>query len=109
LKILVSPQECTPHDLAIDQFLVQHGARLSLSETLERYGRVQAKPDEPALEAIKCERRSPKAEVEGRGKYEGRGARAEVEGEREVRRPRGEVDQRSAKGERRGAKAEGAD
>jgi hypothetical protein len=49
LKVLVLPQECTPHDLAIDQFLVQHGARLSLSETLERYGRVQAKPCEPAL------------------------------------------------------------
>ena len=49
IKILVSPQECTPHDLQIDEFLLRNGARLSLSDTLERYGRVQAKPDEPFL------------------------------------------------------------
>lgn len=49
VKILVTPQESTPQDLAIDQFLLAHGARLPLAQTLERYGRVQAKPDEPAL------------------------------------------------------------
>jgi phage gp29-like protein len=49
LKILVTPQECTPHDLAINQFLLQHGAKLSLSETMERYGRVQARPGEQTL------------------------------------------------------------
>ncbi len=49
LKILVTPQECTPHDLAIDQFLLQSGVKLSLSETQERYGRVQARPGELAL------------------------------------------------------------
>jgi hypothetical protein len=49
VKILVTPQECTPHDLAVDRFLVEHGARLSISETLERYGRAQAKPAESYL------------------------------------------------------------
>lgn len=53
LKILVTPQECTPHDLQIDQFLVAHGARLSLTEAMERYGRVQAKPGELALVHVK--------------------------------------------------------
>ncbi|HEX7859001.1 MAG TPA: DUF935 family protein [Verrucomicrobiae bacterium] len=50
IKILVTPQESTPQDLAIDQFLIAHGARLPLAQTLERYGRVQAKHDEPALQ-----------------------------------------------------------
>jgi hypothetical protein len=45
----VTPEERTPHDLAVDQFLVQHGAHLSITESLERYGRAEAKPGEPAL------------------------------------------------------------
>jgi hypothetical protein len=60
IKILVTPQECTPHDLAIDQFLVAHGARLSLNETMERYGRVQARPEEEALGNANGEVRSSK-------------------------------------------------
>lgn len=50
LRILVTPRECTPHDLAIDEFLLAHGARLSLSDMLERYGRTQAQTGEPYLE-----------------------------------------------------------
>jgi hypothetical protein len=64
VKILVTPEERTPQDLAVDQFLVEHGARLSINEALERYGRAEARPGEPALE------RSPK--------YEGRSAAAEM-------------------------------
>jgi hypothetical protein len=52
IKILVSPKEGTPHDLAIDQFLLQHGTKLSLSDTLERYGRAPAEQDEPVLEIV---------------------------------------------------------
>ena len=61
IKILVSPQECTPHDLQVDEFLIRNGARLSLAATLERYGRVEAKADEPAISAsAKDEVRRPK-------------------------------------------------
>lgn len=52
MKILVAPKECTPNDLAIDEFLVRHGARLSLAKTLERYGRAPARGGEPALEIL---------------------------------------------------------
>jgi hypothetical protein len=58
VKILVTPEERTPEDLAVDQFLVQHGARLSITESLERYGRAEAKPGEPAL-SIGGERVAP--------------------------------------------------
>ncbi len=51
VKILVTPEERTPHDLAVDQFLVDHGAKLSIAETLERYGRGEAKPGEDWLNA----------------------------------------------------------
>ena len=51
IKLLVSPRECTPHDLAVDEFLIKHGARLSLARTLEHYGRAPAAPHEPALSA----------------------------------------------------------
>jgi hypothetical protein len=51
IKILVSPKEGTPHDLAIDEFLLRHGGKLSLSDTMERYGRAPADADEPALSA----------------------------------------------------------
>jgi hypothetical protein len=51
VKILVTPEERTPQDLAVDQFLVSHGAKLSITEALERYGRAEAKPGEPFLSA----------------------------------------------------------
>src|SRR5688500_9885297 len=39
VKVLVSPRECTTGDLQIDEFLVRHGAPLSIRETMTRYGR----------------------------------------------------------------------
>ena len=39
VKVLVSPRECTPGDLQIDEFLIRHGAPLSIRETMTRYGR----------------------------------------------------------------------
>jgi hypothetical protein len=51
IKIQVTPKEGTAQDLAIDQFLLQHGAKLSLPKTLERYGRAPANDNEPALVA----------------------------------------------------------
>lgn len=39
VKVLVSPRECTTGDLQVDEFLLRHGAPLSLEATLSRYGR----------------------------------------------------------------------
>src|SRR5688572_23242733 len=39
VKVLVSPRECTTGDLQIDEFLIRHGAPLSIRETMTRYGR----------------------------------------------------------------------
>ena len=39
VKVLVSPRECTTADLQIDEFLIGHGAPLSIRETMTRYGR----------------------------------------------------------------------
>ena len=49
VKVLVSPRECTTGDLQIDEFLLRHGAPLSLQDTLNRYGRSLPKPGETAL------------------------------------------------------------
>jgi hypothetical protein len=49
IRILVTPQEATAQDLAIDQFLISQGAKLSLTKTLQRYGRAPASPDEKLL------------------------------------------------------------
>jgi hypothetical protein len=57
IKILVSPKEGTAHDLAIDEFFLRHGAKLSLSDTMERYGRAPADKGEPALSADGSSRR----------------------------------------------------
>ena len=46
VKILTSPRECTTHDLQVDEFLLRHGAPLSLEATLHRYGRTAARPGE---------------------------------------------------------------
>jgi hypothetical protein len=52
VKVLVSPRECTTGDLQIDEFLLRHGAPLSLQETLNRYGRSLPKPGETALVGV---------------------------------------------------------
>jgi hypothetical protein len=44
INILISPQTYTAQDLAIDQFLTEHGAALSQSRALERYNRAPAEP-----------------------------------------------------------------
>jgi hypothetical protein len=49
VKVLVSPRECTTGDLQIDEFLLRHGAPLSLQDTLSRYGRSLPRPGETAL------------------------------------------------------------
>ena len=46
VKVLISPRECTTHDLQVDEFLLRHGAPLSLEATLHRYGRTAARPGE---------------------------------------------------------------
>jgi hypothetical protein len=52
INILVSPQAYTAQDLAIDQFLTEHGAALSQSRALQRYNRTPAEPGEPLLTPI---------------------------------------------------------
>jgi hypothetical protein len=46
VKVLSSPRECTATDLQVDEFLLRHGAPLSLESTLNRYGRVLPKRGE---------------------------------------------------------------
>jgi hypothetical protein len=50
VKILVTPKQSTPQDLQIDEFLISHGARLAINDTLARYGRAEANVGERALE-----------------------------------------------------------
>ena len=49
VKVLVSPRECTSGDLQVDEFLLRHGAPLSLQETMSRYGRALPRPGETFL------------------------------------------------------------
>jgi phage gp29-like protein len=51
VKVLVTPRECTSTDLQVDEFLLRHGARLPLVQTLERYGRKLPEADEAVLAA----------------------------------------------------------
>jgi hypothetical protein len=46
VQVLVSPRECTGSDLQVDEFLLRHGAPLSVEGTLHRYGRALPKPGE---------------------------------------------------------------
>jgi hypothetical protein len=50
INILVSPQDYTTQDLAIDQFLTEHGVPLSQARALQRYNRVPVEAGEPILE-----------------------------------------------------------
>jgi phage gp29-like protein len=50
LQIMVA-NESTEHDLAVDDFLISHGAKLSLADAMERYGRSPAMKGERALES----------------------------------------------------------
>ncbi len=49
VKLLGAVKECTEFDLKIDEFLLQHGARLGTAELLERYGRQSADTEEEIL------------------------------------------------------------
>jgi hypothetical protein len=49
VQVLVTPRECTSGDLQVDEFLLRHGAPLSLQEAMNRYGRALPKPGEPVL------------------------------------------------------------
>jgi hypothetical protein len=49
INILVSPQDYTTQDLAIDKFLAEHGVPLSQARALQRYNRVPIEPNEPVL------------------------------------------------------------
>jgi hypothetical protein len=46
VRVLVSPRECTGHDLQVDEFLLWHGAPLPVESTMNRYGRALPKPGE---------------------------------------------------------------
>jgi hypothetical protein len=46
VRVLVTPREWTSADLQIDEFLIRHGAPISVQETLNRYGRALPKPGE---------------------------------------------------------------
>jgi hypothetical protein len=46
VRVLVTPREWTSSDLQIDEFLIRHGAPVSVQETLNRYGRALPKPGE---------------------------------------------------------------
>lgn len=48
-QIVLPPQEATAQDIAIDQYLVSSGVRLSVPDALKRYGRVEAKAGEAVL------------------------------------------------------------
>ena len=47
VKVLAAPRECTTDDIQIDEFLIRHGAPISIHEALSRYGRALPKPGEP--------------------------------------------------------------
>jgi hypothetical protein len=49
VKVLVSGLPATADDARIDEFLLKHGAPLSVASVLERYGRAVANPGEPIL------------------------------------------------------------
>jgi hypothetical protein len=51
VKVLVSGRECTAEDARIDEFLLAHGAPLSVASVMERYGRAMPRPGEPLLKA----------------------------------------------------------
>jgi hypothetical protein len=48
-RLLAFGKPSTTQDLAIDQFLTEHGAALSQSRALQRYNRAPAEPGEPLL------------------------------------------------------------
>lgn len=57
VKVLASARECTTGDLQVDEFLLRHGAPLSIEATMSRYGRALPKPGEKLLLAgIKAKR-----------------------------------------------------
>jgi phage gp29-like protein len=47
--ISMPEKDNTAQDLAIDQFLIEHGVELDMVKTLERYGRTAADPGHPSL------------------------------------------------------------
>jgi hypothetical protein len=49
VRLMVTPRKPSDHDLKIDDFLLRHGARLSMAEALERYGRGEAEEEDQAL------------------------------------------------------------
>lgn len=53
LRILVPDPPNVAQDLKIDEFLVRHGARLSVTNALERYQRPAANPEEEVLSAAR--------------------------------------------------------
>src|SRR5688572_21464682 len=58
VKLLVAGRECTVDDVQIDQFLLKHGAPLSVASVMERYGRAMPQPGEPLLNAPDTENAS---------------------------------------------------
>jgi phage gp29-like protein len=58
VKVLVSGRECTADDARVDEFLLKHGAPLSVASVMERYGRALPRPGEPLLNAPEAENAS---------------------------------------------------
>jgi len=52
IKVLIAPRKATDQDLQIDKFLIEHGAQLSVSDALARYGRAPADPEEAFLTTL---------------------------------------------------------
>ena len=49
VKLLVSGRECTMDDAHVDEFLLKHGAPLSVASVMERYGRAMPQAGEALL------------------------------------------------------------
>jgi hypothetical protein len=57
--ISLPEKENTAQDLAIDQFLIEHGVQLDTVKTLERYGRTAAEPGRASFGRIVGEEARP--------------------------------------------------
>ncbi len=49
IKLVMPPRKLSEQDLAVDEFLLRHGAKLGTADALERYGRAPADPNEETL------------------------------------------------------------
>src|SRR5436190_10809490 len=55
VKLLVSGRECTMDDAHVDEFLLKHGAPLSVASVMERYGRAMPRAGETLMSQAESE------------------------------------------------------